>query len=266
VAVIGDDAPAPELIQSADECLFARASGALEDVDGELAPDRRGGVEHVARRLRQLGEPGLDDRLHSRREHSGVVRPAGAQRLDDEERIALGLPEQAVGVDIGPGQHERLLARQASQLDLVEPPGRAQRGHQLRELAVDLLAARGRRHEQRRVGGAAQQVMDELERLAVGPVQVVGHEQQGGAGAHDGGGERVEQAPALLALGQRLGRQHDLRQHAGQLGQAPAVQAHPAGEERIGAQPGRDGAVGEPRQYCRRPGGAIGSSAAWKAV
>ncbi len=70
---------------------------------------------------------------------------------------------------------------------------------------LDVLTAHGRHHEQPRARLHPQQVVQEPAGLPVGVLEVVhDQEQRLRAGDHDRG-DRVEQPPPLIALGQRAG-------------------------------------------------------------
>jgi hypothetical protein len=83
-AVAHDPAP-PQLVQRADERVVAEPGRASEHVGGELAADRRRERRDVARGGGEAREPRLDHRLQAR------ARGARPQRLDHEQRVALGL-------------------------------------------------------------------------------------------------------------------------------------------------------------------------------
>ena len=64
----------------------------------------------------ELIEPSLDHRLHAWAQRA-TVRPTRAQRLDDEQRVALGLtvePLRVLTAECGAGQHLSELGRLGS--------------------------------------------------------------------------------------------------------------------------------------------------------
>ena len=90
--------------------------------------------------------------------------------------------------------------------------------------------------------------MDQAQRLRVGPLHVVGDQQQRRARGKQRAGDRAEQPPPQLRLWQRLGRRHargQLRQQPGKVGELCSFQSRQARGDRLGAQPRRGDAVGE---------------------
>jgi hypothetical protein len=85
--------------------------------------------------------------------------------------------------------------------------------------------------------------VEELEGLLVGPVQVVGDQQQRpGRGQHRPG-ERLEQQPPLVGAGRRLGRERagrrlaHLREDADELAQVRRVEPSQVPGQRVGTEP-----------------------------
>ena len=132
---------------------------------------------------------------------------------------------------------------------------------------VDLLAPRRRGHEQPRAGLGAHEVVQELERLKVAPLHVVGDQQQRRGGGEERPGDRVEEPLAVLALGQRLGGREvgplgeQLGQQPRELGQVRAIEATEPRRDRLRAQPGDHGPVGD-RALRRVRAGLCGERAA----
>ena len=241
-AVAHDPAP-PQLIERADERVVAEPCRASEHAGGELAADRRRERRDVARGGGEPREPRLDYRLHAR------ARGARPQRLDHEQRVSLRLAEQPLGLGVGQcpsgeplRQHGGLGAREAVELDLLDPFERAQTGHELVQ-PVRVLRARGRSYEQPRVRLAAQQVVEELERLLIGPMQIVGDEEDRRGGGQERPRDRVEQPLALLVGGQRLRHAGDLGQDAAELAQPSGVEPYSSRRQRIRAQPRGHGPI-----------------------
>ena len=150
-------------------------------------------------------QPRLQDGLHHRREHLRFAAvPAGPQRLDDEERVALRLGVQPVGVRGGqivaepPGQRGGLGAVQPAQRELGAAAERPQPGEQPVQRVPGVgLGEPGRRgHQQRRLRFGAQQVVQELQGGRVGGVQVVGDQQHRAGAGVQGADHRVEQPQA----------------------------------------------------------------------
>ena len=92
---------------------------------------------------------------------------------------------------------------------------------------------------------AAQQVVEELQGLPVGPVQVVGHQQQRRADARIAAVERVEQPLALLALGQRLAGRAPSSGSTARARPAARGRAARAAARGVRAQPRHDRPVGQ---------------------
>jgi len=115
--------------------------------------------------------------------HASTVGPAGSNRLHDEQRVALRLTPEPFRVragQCGPGQPlgqcGGSVRGSPREVDLGEPVHRADPPEQFgqRRVGLDLLAAGGRDDQQARVGSGAQQVVQELQRLPITPVGVVG--------------------------------------------------------------------------------------------
>jgi hypothetical protein len=137
--LVPDHAAPPQLVQAADQVQRSGLAGLGEHVGGELPPDGRGDADQVAGRPGELGEPGLDHSLDPGGDRRGRAPPGppGAHRLDHEQRVALGLGEQAVDVRIlqqppeqALRQGRRLLPGKAPDLDLDDQLQRPQPGQQ----------------------------------------------------------------------------------------------------------------------------------------
>jgi hypothetical protein len=254
--VLADDPPAPQLVQGPHERSLSVLARVRQHVRGELAAHGRRHPGQLPRGVRQPVQARLDHALDPRAQrHLLVAGPAGAQGLHEEERVALrpvvhprrgalgqGLARQALG------QQRRLLGREPAELDLHAAAERPQTGGELpdRVGVVELLGACGGGHEQPRVRRAADEVVHEPQRLGVGPVQVVGHQEQRRRGSEDRGNQGVEQPQAPLPVRGPLGRRRPgLWQHTSQLGQATAVQPGAARGQRPRPQPGRHRGVGQ---------------------
>ena len=216
------DAAPPELVEAADEGLFADVARVGQNGGREVAADRRRDPGELAGRDGQAGEPGRDHRLHL----AAGELAAGLDGLHEEQRIALRVREQPLRLGLVEGrpghplrQQAGLGAAQPPQLDLRQPVERREPRHQLGDgmLGVDLLPPRGGRDQERRRALRPQQIVQELEGRVVEPLKVVGDQQQRRAGG-ECLGERGEQPPALLGLGQRL--------RPSQLGEQPRELAH----------------------------------------
>src|SRR5262249_10224994 len=143
----------------------------------------------------------------------GSALPSGAQGLDDEQRVALGLAVQLVGVrriervaDDPLGANGRLLPGEPTEGALGQAaPGPPPGPTVVPGMAMgDVLAPCRGRDEQAGFRLGSQEIVEELQRFAVPPLEVIGYEQERPPGREDRPGDRVEQPLSLLALGQRL--------------------------------------------------------------
>ena len=104
--------------------------------------------------------------------------------------------------------------------------------------------------------------MQELQGLPVRPVEVVGDQQERAGGRQDGPGERLEQQPALVAVGRRRGGgeagdgRAELGQEPGELGQLGRVEPAQVPGQGARAEPGHHRPVGQ------RPLGRVGAGLA----
>ncbi len=111
--------------------------------------------------------------------------PSGAQRLDHEERVALGVTVELVCVQLlqrAPGdplgKDGCILSGEPAEVDLRESSQGMQTGAQVVQgmPAVDFFAPRSGRDEQAGFRLNPQEVVEELQRFPVPPVKVVGHQ------------------------------------------------------------------------------------------
>jgi len=129
---------------------------------------------------------------------------------------------------------------QSLELELGDGAERVQGGYHLphRAAGVELLAPGSRRYQEAAFGLCSQQVVDELERLDVAPLEVLGDEQErrgsGSGGASPGTSESSSGSSRASSLS---------------WGCEPAN----AGCDRLASKPGNQGAVGH------RPLGRIGA-------
>ena len=91
-----DPAP-PQLVEPADERLLVETAGVGQDRAGELAADRRGDARQLVRRPGEPRQPRGDHRLDP---VAVAAFRAGLDGLDEEQRVALGLGEQALGLGL----------------------------------------------------------------------------------------------------------------------------------------------------------------------
>ena len=251
-AALGDDAPPPQLVQGGHQHVLTDVGGPGQQLGREGEADRRRDVGELAGRPREQSETGLDDGLHHRGDRAWsrlVAGPSGAQRLDDEQRVAGGLGVQPGASVFGErategtgGEVAGLDGCEPAELDLIDSIEPGEPSDQLGEHVVGLLAA-GRRHDQqRRVRGAAQQVVEELQAVRVGPLDVVGDEQQRLGRYDERGGDSGEQLrPVVAVVSRRLDRQ--IWQQPGEVASVPRVEPLDALGER--PQPGDGEPVGE---------------------
>jgi hypothetical protein len=275
-ALLADDPAAPQLVQGADERVLIGAAGQSEQLGGELPADGGGHADQLAGGGGKARQSRLDHGLHLRAEPGRlgpIAGPARPHRLHHEQRVALGLVmepvrgrsvERAAGQPLG--QRRRLLPAEPGQLQLGHTLQRPQSRHQVvgRMRRVDLLPPGGGRHQQPRPWLQPQEIVEELQRLAVAPLQVVGNQQQRPLRREDARGEGIEQPPARIAV-LRLQRVRpslgpELEQQACQLRAIYPVDPRRGGPKRFRAQPCGHHPVGEaalgricPRLGRRRP-------------
>ncbi len=231
---------------------------AMEDAVGEDPADHGGLLGDSPRLVGQPVEPGHQDAaervgdgdaLDERgRYPAATVRGAGegaalderADDLLDVERVALGLAD-----DQGPGRGRQLGGREEA-ADEVDGRGLGQRaeGHRREPVGVaseDLGAERrmvGRRaghadDRQRQLLGQWQDVLEQLDRARVGPVEVLHHEDR-----RPPGGQSLEQAAdeREQALPERFRREGAEQVRLGLSGRMPSI---PAMIASASASPGR---------------------------
>ncbi len=212
LAGLADQARRGRLLERGQDVVVLEQG--LEQSQVELAADDARHAQDLVGVVGELLQPARDHLLDALGHRDPAQRALlelrqAAQRLLDEERVALGLlgqaPHELRGDVVARDQRARLLRRQPAQIDALEERLPAQPAEQL---ALD--AARGAEHEQAHRRRVLEQVAEQQQRRCVGPVQVV--EQQ-----HDralAGRERehprhaLEQpvAAQLRLLGQRLPR------------------------------------------------------------
>jgi hypothetical protein len=168
-----------------------------------------GRVEQRARVGRQRREL-LRDRGRHRRGERAVVRAvrrrggaAAARELLEVERVAaaVAVDRRDVGGADAVEQRGRLLLGQRLEDELVDPRVR-ERGQQP---CVGLRGTRGEREQDRRVGAAAHERRDELDRRAVAPMQVVEDEHER-LRVREQGQQRLDRVVGAIALvGDRRG-------------------------------------------------------------
>ena len=189
-----------------------------------------------------------------------AVCPTRAQRLDDEQRVSLGLtvePLRVLAAECGAGEHLRELGRlrsaQRPQFELAEALPRAQTDQQTlqRVVAVELLLPCRGHHQQPRGGPDPQQIVQKLTRLSVTVLEIVHDKQQGAGDGEDRRADGLEHPMSLVSLGQCTGvlevghLDEQLRKQSGELGEPGAVEPVPARPQRLRTQPGDHRTVGE---------------------
>ena len=185
--------------------------------------DHRGGEHHLLRRRRQGGQPSRHEPRHRRRH----PRRTDRQQLLDQQRQPVGAGDELLalgrgqrGAAAGRRQCGHALGVQAVQRQRADVGGEAREGG-----AGDVVA--GRRHQQHgRVDQRAREVAHEVERVRVGPVQVLQHEQRGLPGQQ---------------------RQHPLAEHDRGVGRAGVGRARERLVRDAGQQPAQRRAVGPQR-------------------
>jgi hypothetical protein len=94
------DLPPPELVEVGRRLFLAVRVHPGEDVDGHRRSGRGRDPGQVTGAGRELQQPGLQHGLDPRGEHGwrAAAVPAGPQRLHHEQRVAVGLGVQPVGI------------------------------------------------------------------------------------------------------------------------------------------------------------------------
>ena len=154
-------------------------------------PSARGGDAH--HRLGAVVERGDPRQQHvaQRRRQAFAVPVRGGQQLLGEERVALRAREDGLEElrrrrrAEDPGEllvHVR--ARQAIESEPLHRRGRCHVGEEAPQVLapVDLVVAVGRDHEHALVAQPAREEPQQLERRAVGPVDVLDHQHDGAGG------------------------------------------------------------------------------------
>lgn len=120
-----------------------------------------------------------------------------------------------------------------------------------RVLRVHILTPGRRRHEQPGFRFSAEQVVEEVQRLAIAPLEVVGNEEEWGPRRGGDSIDGVEESLPLVTLRQRLRprqarhRGEEFGEQAGEFGQACPVESSEAGLKPLGAQPRDHRPVGD---------------------
>ena len=249
------DAAPPELVEAADEALFVALARVGQHGRRELAADRRGDPGELAGRGGQAGEPRRDHGLHLAAGRLG--RPPGrprrgtadcprSRRTAGPSRPRRGASGHPLGQQAGLGAAQPLAARSPSARSSAAGPASARPTGCCASIS-------SRRAVAATSSGAApcgaQQVVQELERRAVEPLQVVGDQQQRRPGREDRLGERSNSrwrcsARAERLRGDRRARAAGARARSGVRAVEPAQARRRAARR---AQPGDDRPVGERR-------------------
>ena len=256
---LAEDPSPPQVVEAPHQGVLVDLGRRAQDVDVDIAPDHGRQRGQLAGLWSEPGEPDLHGRPEPR-SRSGRRRPAGAYRLHDEERVALGLRDDAAGLGgvqrAGGevlGELHRLARVQRSQFDLLDGSLGVQRRQEVagRVTGLHLLASAGGQDEYARPGGRAQQVVQEPAGLAVDGVDVVHDQERGSCGGREGRGDGVEEPTALLGLGEDDGRRHvraldeDLGHQPGNLGHPGRVHPDDPGPDRVRPEPGGHDPVGQ---------------------
>ncbi len=237
--LLADEVRGERGVERLDERLARQPARRREHVEAQLAAGDRGEPEDVAGRLAEPLEPAREHLAHALR-HAGRPRlPDLAQDLLDEERVAAGLAPDRAGersrrVGAEPRRDERVdvALPEAVERDAPHEAVAAQVGQQRAERRRRLVRP-GRGEDQHRPERGAREVAQQQQRRAVGPVQVVEHQEHGlpGRRARQQRCRRLEQAVALASRVARRGRA-ERRQPVGLVGDEAAE----LGGERQGAQ------------------------------
>ena len=241
VAVVDEDVMSHGLAQRLEQRSLGQGRDGREQPMARLRPGGRGDAQHRTRILWQGLQPQVEDLAQGRRQRAGRAA-RGGQQLLGEERVALAAgvqPRDQSGIG-GVAEDARDLRRELGgreglELDALHPFAALLLGHERpqRVAAVQLVAAVGADEQHALVAHAAQQRREELERRAVGPMQVLDREQDGRVGR-----QAVEQ-PAQHAeqpgLGERVaGRGRiALRRRRAPLGHEPRQLAARRADQRL---------------------------------
>ena len=196
LGVLAQHARGDRLLERGDELVAAQRPDLLEHVEVELAADHRRRREHLPRRLAQPRQPPPRHLAHALGHARLVQRDArrrGGRRASARwcttSSMKNGLPSVSpcssstnAGVDGRPPSAATSApvssASRPASVDPLEHAVAAQAGEQRGERLAPLVRAR-RREEQHALGRRrAHEVPEQLERRAVGPVQVVEHDEQ----------------------------------------------------------------------------------------
>ena len=217
VGLRADDMAAPELVEGAHERVFFEVACLSEQIEPEVAAHCCGNFRGRAGGVRQQRQARRDDALHFR-PHALAWRFLLRGRLhpssfDDEQGMPFGFvkgPRQRRIIELMSGH----LAGELRGGHLVERAER-DRGHEVIALETSeqptqgrvvllLLGARGADDEAVHVGGRAHEILQPVQGVAVGPLQIVDDENQR-SGRSECLRERLEEAQLLPALQLRGG-------------------------------------------------------------
>ncbi len=238
----------------------------LEEPDVEVAPHDRGRLQHAVRAVPQarqaaaedladaLGDPGVRARLAQVQDH-----------LLDEERVARGLLAQprgeivaAVLAEAVADERGDVVRAEAGERDALVQALAAQvaerRGERVR--ARQLALAVGADDEQRRGARRADEVGEQQQRAAIGPVQVVEGEDDRAAAAPQRGVDGLEQPPPragrVVPRRRRVGPRRAEGLDEGLVGRDRLLEAAAGADRRAGAvgpraQLGHEAGLADPR-------------------
>ena len=176
--------------------------GGLQRACVVLQAEDRGRGDQLVRLIAHARQPDADRVPDALRHHLRTGLGQLPEHLLDEERVAVGARVHArrdlVAAQHGAGERRHVVERQSAQVDPVKraaAPQLGQRGGE-RGVAAELGVAIGAEDEHRSGAARAQQEAREQQGPAIGPVEVVDHEQQRSARGEvgEGGVDGVEEA------------------------------------------------------------------------
>ena len=215
------EAEAPRHLAGTDEIAGCQLVDRIERVgflhacrrDGQIefervAGDRRGLGEpaSAAREPIEFGDDRRDDRWRDLRAATRAMNASGSAtgELQHVERIAAARAIELLQLCRARGVHQLVCGdlRQRAQLDTADRVALGSGSHDgRRESPIDLTGAKRRRDQDRCLRRAAKEVGNELDRGAVGPVEVLQHQDH-----RLGPGEPLDQVAQGMVCAKALGR------------------------------------------------------------
>ena len=252
-ALLPDDLASPQIVEGVRQGVFVDTGGRAEHVDREPATNGCRDLDQPSGFGGQASESRADDRL-DRGGQARVADASGESRagsLDHKERIAFGFPPELLAGDLiqgAAGEARRQLGGGVAVETIqgnfgqgvIPPEPRGQ--HRQWVVVVYLLGADGRGDEEWGLGHMLNEEADELDRVRVGPLEVVDdQEQRRSVDEHHLRNGIEELAPANVNDA-RCARnvwsvRPQLGEEASQLDQPRPIQMTDAGAQGVASQP-----------------------------